>query len=256
MNYNGKKKVGLMIIGGLKNFENNLHQLEKFINYIKNDFDVSIFCYLSKMSYYQNWYKNRIKNKFNKNVKDEDHSKNDLIIKNLFDKINLSYEIKYYNSQEDLNLQDIDYNIKTISKDNTIAYQIFLELLCSEMVFKYENNNDIKFDYIIKTRPDNIYRIMNYKQLMNEYNFIYKRDVFYMSSREYFDFILKKKDLLNFTVNPYYELLKPIISKYYNNKLTGEFINHHLNELVLYFYNKNSIFRNNLFTDIAYKYGF
>ena len=230
LNYNLVKSntIAICIIGQVRTLMNKNVQLS-FKKYIINELDKKkinyhlFFLIENKMEYY--W-----QQKLNKDNYIYHIDKNKII--NIINNITPHNTIIFYK------FNDIIKEIPLIDNiGHTLQSYLFYKIYI-EYIIPYQKNNNIKFDYIIKTRPDAIYNYKCYDQLIGnlyKYDFLWQSDIIYVISYKYY-YLIKYQYLLTLfpaikiKLMPY---LKSINSSFFlinNNSI--DFIDLHRNVVI------------------------
>lgn len=240
-----KEKTGLIIIGSYRDFYKNKNNFTEYLAFLQKHKDIVVFGYFSKKSQYQNWHIQKFKQKELTFYKDE-NPENEKIFLEIMDKLEIPYVLNYYDSTNDFTFT-LDDDIKNIinycgeniiKKTDTFLYQMALERRSNLFLKKYENENNVYFTKVIKTRPDVYYLPKSFQPHFLKTNRVIRcLDFFYICNRKVFDILITKIDFLNFE-NGKKLLFKNIINNFKEKrpnhvKLTPWFVSHHLNKLFL-----------------------
>ena len=193
--YNSKKNrnVAIAIIGQVRTFmyDKVYKSLQK---YILKDFEekkinyVLFFFIENKMQYF---YNDKVK-KTNTNIKIENISKK--LIEEKIKSITSNYNLTFYNLDKIIN------KIPILGSSQIIQQYLLLNVY--KIILKYEKDNVMYFNYIIKSRPDFEYKnyisnFLNFDKL-NTF-FLGQWDLFFIYPRHVFDIIEKS---YYFTISP------------------------------------------------------
>jgi hypothetical protein len=161
-------KIAICVIGQIRTFmeDNTYKSFKKYIidNLENNNIDYHIFFLVENKKTYT-WQKNVNKDCFEYNI---DKQK----IINIIDTITHKYDIEFYN------FDNIYKEIPIIDNITFVIQHYLFYKVYKDHVKSYEQTNNIKFDYIIKTRPDTIYM-----EPIND--LLYKEDVLLQHDKLY-----------------------------------------------------------------------
>jgi hypothetical protein len=170
----------ILCIGQIRNFFELKDSFSNFINTLKKIFkNITIFFYISLDTTKPYWQYINHKNEY-PDLSWDDYTKG------IQQKYNISEELFY----EKIKFIDINYIIHIRNKNedditfkncnhNPYLIQHYFLVNCLKLVSEYEKNNNMKFDFVIKTRPDVIYLYETYNFydiIDNKYDYIYDWD--------------------------------------------------------------------------------
>jgi hypothetical protein len=169
------------------------------------------------------------------------------------------YNLSYDKCKYHINKDDIEYNIKKITNkyiieyyklddiikkipiivDNTHSIQNYLFITVYNKVLEYEKNNNMSFDYIIKTRPDmkymySINNIIDFKKKNNffihdhDYLFIFNKELaksIIFSQYICFNPVFDHKCFKYFIQLMQKDIIRYVSNNYLNNKYLCETLN-------------------------------
>lgn len=153
------KNIAILIRGHCRNYKKLLNNFKNnFLKDLPSDYKIYIFVH----TWTKNNYKNRIKTNKEQIITDYNLNENNIIIENQ-DEI-LNNKLFLNNSNRD-----------------KFKFQLYGIYKLKELLLKYENTNNIKFDYVFFTRFDLIYYI-SLKDLLTKIDnkiTLFPKDVYY-----------------------------------------------------------------------------
>ena len=203
-----RERIAVNFIGAYREFYKNIDNFERFLTFLGKEKDVVVFAYVSEKSQYQRWHNEVFKKREWKFYRESNELNEKLFVKTM-DKLGIPYVLEYYKSLENINIVKED-GIKNIVSHrgmknivlsgDTFVYQMLLEKRCGNMMIKYEKENNVRFDRVIRTRPDIYYKssLLNNEMFNNE-KFLYNLDFFYICNRNQYEILFNKIEYLDFT---------------------------------------------------------
>lgn len=187
-------KIALLLCGNIRTWEQTKESFDKFFKDVNYDLFVSTY---DKLYEYHPYWANQHP-ELKEIVLDEEYIKNLFINKSKNIIITKSFENDLFIEQErkKMNIQMKDY-FHGFSQYNNIKKGL-------ELVEKYENEGNFKYDFIIKTRFDLLYNDTLKFNLNNDTIFIDSKNVF---PNDWF-FIIERKNVnkfIDFMINEYYQ---------------------------------------------------